>query len=141
MKYATIVADPPWHYEGFAGSVGYGGKFAGQEGLARVKVKPLPYPSMSLAEIEALPVRELAEKDAWLFCWTTNRYLHDAFHVIESWGFKYAQTLVWRKTSNVPPFAGTFSSNRAEFLIACRRGRPPILARWPVDCHRRPQAE
>lgn len=73
VRYSTIVADPPWYYEGFAGSIGRGGYFAGQEGQARVQVKPLPYPSMSVAEIEELPVAELAASDCWLFCWTTNR--------------------------------------------------------------------
>ena len=129
--YRTIVADPPWHYEGFAGSVGYGGKFAGREGLARVQVKPLPYPSMSLAEIAALPVADLAERDAWLFLWTTNRYLPESFGIVRAWGFTYAQMIVWHKTSNVPPFGGTFSENRAEYLLVCRVGRPSILARWP----------
>lgn len=131
MRYRTIVADPPWHYDGFAGSVGRGGHFAGRDEQVRVKVKPLPYPSMTVAEIEALPIAAIADKDAWLFLWTTNRYLHDGFHVAEAWGFTYAQALVWSKTSNVPPFGGTFCENRAEYLLACRRGRPPILSRWP----------
>ena len=39
--------------------------------------------------------------------------------------------IVWHKTSNVPPFGGTFSENRAEYLLVCRVGRPSILARWP----------
>lgn len=129
--YRTIVADPPWHYDGFAGSIGRGGRFAGRDGLASVQVKPLPYQSMTLSAIRALAVADLADASAWLFLWTTNRYLPDAFDVAEAWGFTYAQTLVWHKTSNVPPFGGTFSENRAEYLLACRRGSPRRVSRWP----------
>jgi N6-adenosine-specific RNA methylase IME4 len=146
VRYRTIVADPPWHYDGYANGLGRGGWFAGQTERARVQVKPLPYPTLTVAEIAALPVRELAEPNCWLFLWTTNRYLHDAFHVVEAWGFRYAQALVWSKTSNVSPFGGTFGPNRAEHLLACRRGSPPINKRWasslvsapkPNDSHSR----
>lgn len=38
--------------------------------------QPLPYASMTLEEIAALPVRELADQDGCrVFMWTTNRYL------------------------------------------------------------------
>jgi N6-adenosine-specific RNA methylase IME4 len=130
-RYRTIVADPPWYYEGFAGSVGYGGRFAGREGKARVKVKPLPYPSMTVEEIRALPVSSLAAKDARLFLWTTNRYLREALSIMETWGFEYAQQLVWSKTGNVPPFGGSVAPNFAEFLLVGRRGGVPVVARWP----------
>jgi len=131
VRYRTIVADPPWHYDGYANGLGRGGFFAGRKEQAPVQTKPFPYPTMTVDEIAALPIAELAGSNCWLFLWTTNRYLHDAFHIAEAWGFKYAQTLVWHKTSNVSPYGGTFSSNHAEHLLACRRGRPPILSRWP----------
>jgi N6-adenosine-specific RNA methylase IME4 len=135
VRYRTIVADPPWDYgqdaQRWPGSLGRGGHFAGEASRVAVDRKPIPYGALTLSEIAALPVAKLAEPDAWLFLWTTNRHLHDAFHIAEAWGFAYAQTLVWHKTSNVPPFGGSFSPNRAEYLLACRRGRPPILKRWP----------
>jgi N6-adenosine-specific RNA methylase IME4 len=133
VRYRTIVADPPWHYDGFAGSIGYGGHFAGQDERAAVEVKPLPYASMSLEQIAALPISGLADRDCWLFLWTTNRYLFDARRIAEGWGFDYAQTIVWRKTSNVPPFGGTFGPNHAEFLLACRHGSPRVVQRWPAS--------
>lgn len=132
-RYRTIVVDPPWHYERFAGSVGYGGKFAGRDELAAVQIKALPYASMTLDEIAALPIVDLADRDCWLFLWTTNRYLFDAKRIAIGWEFRYAQTIVWRKTSNVPPFGGTFGPNHAEFLLACRRGAPKVRARWPAS--------
>jgi len=59
-KYRTITADPPW-------DVGAGPAFRGTGG------RPLEYPTMSLAEIAALPVAELADDDAHLYLWTINK--------------------------------------------------------------------
>ena len=133
MTYRTIVVDPPWEYEGFAGSRGYGGKYVGVDGLAGVHVEPLPYSSLSVPQIEALPVHSLAADDCWLFLWTTGRYLGVAFGIIGVWGFSYAQTLVWHKTGNPSPFGGTFAPHHAEFLLTARRGSPPVLNRWPTS--------
>jgi N6-adenosine-specific RNA methylase IME4 len=113
--YATIVADPPWHYD--AKLVAYGG------------MAPFPYSTMTLDEIAALPVGELAATDALLYLWTTNRHLRDAFDVLHCWGFRYAQTLVWAK----PPrglIGGATYTIRTEFVIVGRRG---ALATQKVD--------
>lgn len=128
--YATIVADPPWHYEGFAGSVGRGGFFADGERQA-VKVKPLPYRSMTVDEIAALPVASLAMPDAWLWLWTTSRYLLAAGQVLDGWGFRYRQVVVWRKTGNPPPFGGTIAPPHAEFLLLASVGSPSRMGRVP----------
>jgi N6-adenosine-specific RNA methylase IME4 len=115
VSYRTIVADPPWRYDdGF--TVGLG-KRRGQR-------KPLPYPAMSVAEIEALPISELAEDAAHLYLWTTTRYLRAAFAVAEAWGFRYGQTLVWCKTTHASILGGAFGCN-VEFVLFCRRGVLP----------------
>jgi N6-adenosine-specific RNA methylase IME4 len=121
MRYRTIVADPPWHYDGFIPSVS--DRRIGD-------ATPMPYPSMALKEIAALPVVSLAHDSAWLFCWATGRYLRDAFNVIEAWGFTYRQMVTWAKIG-APPFGGTFTYNAAEYLIAASRGEPAIKGRWP----------
>lgn len=124
MRYRTIVADPPWHYEGFATMPGSPLKWG-----HATKREPMPYPSMTLAQIRALPVRDLADEHALLFLWTTNRYLPDAFGVAEAWGFQYRQTLVWHKTGNPSPFGGTVAPNHAEYLIVAARGKPTVSGR------------
>lgn len=121
MSYATIVADPPWHYDrrvpGFTQGRGY---------LPR---HPFPYATMTLPQIEALPVAELADPAGCrLFCWATNRYLHAAFHVVKAWGFTERQTLIWRKTGNPPPLRAHLAPNSAEFLIVATVGKPPRLS-------------
>lgn len=45
-----------------------------------------------------------------LFLWTTNRYLGDSFDVLGAWGFRYRQTIVWRKT-NAQPVGGSVAPN------------------------------
>lgn len=52
---------------------------------------------MSVDEIKGLPVEALALPDAFLFLWTTNRYLGAAFDVMTAWGFRYAQAIIWAK--------------------------------------------
>jgi hypothetical protein len=71
--FRCIVADPPWEYpEGFT-------KQARTDGAWKDKEERyyLPYPSMTLDEIKALPVAEMADDDCRLWLWTTNRYLPD----------------------------------------------------------------
>jgi N6-adenosine-specific RNA methylase IME4 len=78
---------------------------------------------MTVAAIAALDVSSLAEDDAHLYLWTTNRYLPDAFSVVESWGFRYCQTLVWCKTPMGIGPGGAFAQN-AEYILFGRRGSP-----------------
>ena len=66
-QYGIIYADPPWHYDRKHGS-----------GVAENH-----YPTMSIEEICALPVSELAAKDSALFLWATFPQLNEAFRVID----------------------------------------------------------
>lgn len=126
-RYRTIVADPPWHYDTFvsihpieihrphtrdAYQVPRGGE---------VNVRPLPYKSMSVDEICALPIEHLLAPDAALFLWAPGRYLSSAFTVLTSWDFTFKQLIVWHK-SNPSPFGGSVAPNSAEFLLAATRG-------------------
>ncbi len=119
--YRTIVADPPWEYEGFVPSR-TGDRFWHRD---------LPYSMMTVDEIAELPVHDLAAKQCRLFLWTTNRYLGAAFDIARRWGFDYQQTLVWRKTGNPSPMGGSVAPNHAEYLLVCRRGMPARLDRLP----------
>ena len=78
-QYGIIYADPPWHYDRKHGS-----------GVAENH-----YPTMSIEEICALPVSELAAKDSALFLWATFPQLNEAFRVIDAWGFKYKTLAFW----------------------------------------------
>lgn len=123
------MADPPWHYDGFAK-----GRPGWRKGGAAVVSVPLPYQSMSVEEIAELPVASMCdEAGAWLFLWTTNRYLPDAFSVASSWGFRYRQTLVWDKGDCIP-LGGCITTNTAEYLLVCRKGSVRLSGRWKGGC-------
>jgi len=135
QKFRTICADPPWPYpEGFPTQSRTPGKWQGP-----VTCKPLPYPSMTLTEIEAMPVSGVANSDCRLWLWTTNRYLPAAFGVMAAWGFAYRQTLVWHKADG--NMGGSVAPNSAEFLLVGVRGKPRRVARLKSSVWRFPQAK
>lgn len=123
MRYRTIVADPPWPYpDGFATEPRTPGKWTGP-----TLRYALPYLSMTAEAICALPISALADADARLFLWTTNRYLPVAFTIMATWGFRYRQTLTWDKSDSL---SGSVAPN-SEFLLVGTRGNPSRLARLP----------
>ena len=88
VKFRTIVADPPWPFAG-----------TGHWKRAKGYISKPPYPTMKLDEICALPVGNLAAEDCHLWLWTDNVNLHNGFHVMEAWGFKYLAPIHWIKPS------------------------------------------
>lgn len=89
-------------------------------GNGREKVKrDLPYSTMSLAEIEALPVGQLAETGAHLWLWTVNQFLEAALELVPKWGFKRLNMITWAKPSGF----GNWWIQNTEFLIFAYRQR------------------
>jgi N6-adenosine-specific RNA methylase IME4 len=103
-KFPTIYADPPWSYENKA-----------SRGAADNH-----YPTMSLDDICAEPVSDLAEENAHLHLWTTNGFLREAFEVIDAWGFRYKSCFVWIKDDIG---MGNYWRVSHEFLLLGVRGR------------------
>jgi N6-adenosine-specific RNA methylase IME4 len=132
-RYRTIVADPPWAYDdgwpvGSSSMIQNAVKRAGTV-LESNRRTPMAYGSMTVEQIAALPVRELAADDAHLYLWTTNRYLRDAFNVLDAWGFRYSQTLPWCKTPMGKGPGGTWAQN-VEYILFARRGSLKSLQRF-----------
>jgi N6-adenosine-specific RNA methylase IME4 len=103
-KFPTIYADPPWQYRNRSSR-------AAAENH---------YPTLSLKEICAEPVSELAADDAHLHLWTTNAFLADAFRVVRAWGFTYKSCFVWVKDKLG---LGNYWRVSHEFLLLGVRGR------------------
>jgi N6-adenosine-specific RNA methylase IME4 len=120
IKYKTIVADPAWQY----------GKWGKANPLSRPnsKVYDMPYQTMTVEEIKALPVNKLADENCELYLWATQKYLPDAFEVLKAWGFKYCQTLIWCKTPRGLGQGGVYCPTN-EFLILGRKGKMPKVKR------------
>jgi N6-adenosine-specific RNA methylase IME4 len=124
-EFRTMVIDPPWHYDSWPSPMSAlipGMVRDDQPFVASRSRKKLAYRSMTVAEIAALPVRDLADPaGCHLYLWTTNKYLQEAFGVVRAWGFRYSQLLIWAKTPMGLGPGGTFAQN-AEFVIFARRG-------------------
>lgn len=115
-KYDVIYADPPWPYEDHGVTVdpGYGGT-------------RWHYPSMTVDEICALPIGELAAGDCALFIWVTSPKLDQVWPVIAAWGFEYKTSFIWDKVKHN---YGYYNSVRHELLLVAGRGRStPEVAR------------
>jgi len=106
-KYNIIYADPPWPVK-----------------KIQRKVRPnqveFDYPTMSLDEIQTLPVNDITQDNCWLFLWTTQAFLPYAFGVVKTWGFKYQRTITWDKQNGLCLFG---FHHRTEFLLVAYKGK------------------
>lgn len=108
-RYRTIVADPPWdHRDGWPG-------WGARTGL--------PYDAMGVEAIKALPVRDLIVAEGYVFLWTTNRYLEQAFDVVRAWTLSPKQTLTWCKKPRGKGPGGLFATT-TEFVVVAQRVGP-----------------
>lgn len=83
--FQTILADPPW-------------RFANRTGKVAPEHKRLDrYGTMELKEIQALPVAEVAAKNAHLYLWVPNALLPEGIEVMRAWGFRYVSNIIWAK--------------------------------------------
>jgi N6-adenosine-specific RNA methylase IME4/ParB-like chromosome segregation protein Spo0J len=99
--YSVIYADPPWDY---MGEVAVG------------------YPTMTMEEICAMPVDELAAEDAVLFLWCSASLMQEALDVIKAWGFTYKTQAIWDKQH---PGQGVYFRIQHEVLMIATRGTLP----------------
>lgn len=81
----TILADPPWQF------VNRTGKMAPEhKRLSR-------YATLTLAEIQAIPVALACAAQCHLYLWVPNALLREGLDVMAAWGFTYKTNLVWHK--------------------------------------------
>ena len=104
-KYRIIYADPPWKYG---------------NAMPEYVTEPQDYYLlMSTADICNMPVKDICQKDAVLFLWSTSPHLPEALEVVKAWGFEYKTSFVWDKIKHN---MGHYNSVRHEFLLVCTRG-------------------
>ena len=103
--FQVIVIDPPWEtiYNP-----------TGRRGGAK-------YPTMS--EIEIKDIKLPADKDCVLWLWTTNRFLHEAFHILEYWGFQYKNIFTWVKSQLG---LGDWGRTQTEHILLGVKGKPLV---------------
>lgn len=113
-KFPVIYADPPWRYEN------------PPMGATNRSIEN-HYPTMSLDEICALPVGEIATDDAILYMWATAPKLAECMQVLTAWGFDYRTNFVWVKDKIG---MGYHARSQHEILLVAKRGNipPPAVA-------------
>jgi N6-adenosine-specific RNA methylase IME4 len=114
-RFATILADPPWQFTNKTGKVA-----PEHKRLAR-------YGTMTLDEIGALPVAQLAAPTAHLYLWCPNALLPEGLAVMQAWGFAYKSNLVWHKVrkdgGSDGRGVGFYFRNVTELILFGVRGR------------------
>jgi N6-adenosine-specific RNA methylase IME4 len=120
-QYATIVADPPWQTTAGRDIGDYVRAADGSQpfGVRDQASRKLPYKTMTLVEIMACAPP--AADQAHLYLWTINRYLREAFDVIDAWGFTYSTMLVWAKNPMGGGLGGVYGL-ATEYCLFARRG-------------------
>lgn len=107
LRFLTILVDPPWPQERIR-------RFADPK---HGRPDDLPYNTMTLEDIAALPVGELAADGCHLWLWTTNQFLRDGFDLIDACGFKYLAPITWVKPSGF----GAWWAHRTQTLLMAYR--------------------
>jgi N6-adenosine-specific RNA methylase IME4 len=121
MRYRVVYADPPW-------------TFATYSAKGKGKSPERHYQCLTLPEIKALPVAELAADDCALFLWVTMPTLPQGLEVIRSWGFTYkSRAFCWAKLTRTGKqwhFGCGYSTRKnPEDCLLATRGRPRVLDR------------
>lgn len=82
---------------------------------------------MSLAEISALPVSDVAADTAHLYLWVPNALLPEGLAVMAAWGFKYKANIVWHKVrkdgGSDGRGVGFYFRNVTEIILFGTRGK------------------
>lgn len=85
QRFSTVLADPPWRFQNRTGK------------MAPEHRRLSRYGTMTLQEIKALPVSEVAADPAHLYLWVPNALLPEGIEVLRAWGFEYKTNIVWHK--------------------------------------------
>jgi len=126
-KYKIIYADPPWRY-----------RSTGLEGCAENY-----YQTMSVEEIQSLPVARIADDDCILFLWVTFPCLQEGLSVMKSWGFNYRTCgFVWVKKNKKKDSyyfgLGFWTRTSTEICLIGTKGKPKRVSnKVPQVCDAR----
>lgn len=114
-RFATILADPPWQFQNRTGKVAPEHKRLNR------------YGTMTVEDICALPVEDIAADPSHLYLWVPNALLPQGLQVMDAWGFRYISNIVWEKVrkDGEPDGRGVgfYFRNVTELLLFGVRGK------------------
>lgn len=134
-KYRAILADPPWHFEVWSGTT----VVQARNNSSTYKPESVHYHTLTVEELAALPVGELAAEDCVLFLWVTWPTLRKAWQVIDAWGFDYKtcafawmkahanQIEMFRDDADPQVGMGYWTRANSEPCLLATRGKPKRL--------------
>lgn len=111
-RYPVIYSDPPWEL-----------RDKGSNGAASNH-----YQTMKLTDLKAMPVADVAARDAVLFMWVLSSMLPEALELGAAWGFKpKTKAFTWVKVTKTgaPHFGlGRWTRAGTEDCLLFVRGKP-----------------
>ncbi|HEX8382247.1 MAG TPA: MT-A70 family methyltransferase [Sphingomonas sp.] len=114
-RFHTILADPPWQFQNRTGKIAPEHKRLNR------------YGTMTLDDIRALPVADVAADPAHLYLWVPNALLPEGLSVMEAWGFRYISNIIWHKVrkdgGSDGRGVGFYFRNVTEILLFGVRGK------------------
>jgi N6-adenosine-specific RNA methylase IME4 len=131
--YGTVLCDAPWHFQSWQN-----GRWKG-DGKIFTPQKAPEYHTMSVEQIAALPVAEVASADSVLFMWGIWVMLPQTLQVIEAWGFEYKtcafnwikadarQREMFHDDVKGQLGLGYWVRQNSEFCLLATRGKPKRL--------------
>ena len=82
------------------------------------------YPTMTVAEICALPIASIMHADCVVWFWTTNFYMREAYEALDGYGFEPKTILTWAKPRHSG--LGDWLFGQTEHCIMAVRGKPCV---------------
>lgn len=132
--FACILADPPWSFLTY-----------GQKRTTPHRGADEHYGTMTADELTALPVSEVAAKDAALLMWVVDSHFEEALTLGRAWGFvPKSIAFVWVKRDPLDPRQEAFlqpipmpakigmgysTRKQAELCLLFTRGKPRRLSK------------
>lgn len=126
--FKVVLADPPWAFRTFQ-----------RDDAIPQRAEEQHYSAMSLDDLKALPVADLADEDCVLLMWVTWPVLPQALELIEAWGFTYKtcgfdwmkaradQIEMFRDDGDVQMGMGYWTRSNTEPCLLATRGKPKRL--------------
>lgn len=119
MTFKTAIIDPPWPYDRVSASTKLSG-FVSQDGKNH-------YGTLSLADLEALPVSQVMDPDtAYLFLWTTGPFTESAYKLVRAWGFEPKSQICWHKSDPGLGVGYWFRGSHELVIVAKRPSAPSV---------------
>lgn len=112
-KYGVIYEDPAWKLIAWSDETGMD------------RAAENHYTTMTIDELFALPVGDLAARDCVLFMWVTNPFLDVGMELLKHRGFVYKSNYAWGKDKIGP---GRWNREKHELLLIGVKGHVPCPA-------------